>query len=77
MKALTNIFHLFFPNSCVCCEDDLLANEKELCLKCRFELPITHFTELKDNPIEELFFGRLPIVFATALLFYNSVSNKS
>ena len=65
-----NIFYLFFPNYCTYCGVDLVVNERELCLKCRFELPLTHFTELKDNPVEKMFFGRIPLEYATALLFY-------
>jgi len=70
MKFLLDIFYLFFPNTCVCCDSNLSANEKTICLKCRFELPVTHFTALKNNPVEEIFFGRIPVAYATSLLFY-------
>ncbi len=72
MQFFKEIYHLFFPKICLCCSEQLLKNEKTICLKCRFELPTTNFTEEKDNKVEQTFFGRIPLEFATALLFYKT-----
>ena len=72
MQFFKDIFHLFFPNICVCCKEQLLQNEVTLCLKCRFELPITDFTNEIGNKVERGFFGRLPINFATSLFYYKT-----
>jgi len=72
MQFFRDTYHLFFPKICVCCKEQLLQNEAILCLKCRFELPTTDFTEEIDNKVEEAFFGRLPIVFGTSLFYYKT-----
>ncbi len=72
MQFLKDIFYLFFPRICVCCDEQLVKNEVEICLKCRFELPITNFTNETDNKVEQAFYGRVRIEFATSLLFYRT-----
>lgn len=72
MQFLKDTFYLFFPKICVCCDEQLVKNEKEICLKCRFELSTTNFTNEVDNKVEQTFYGRLKIEFATALLFYRT-----
>ncbi len=72
MHFLKDTFHLFFPKVCVCCDEQLVKNEAVVCLKCRFELPVTNFTNEIDNKVEQAFYGRVKIEFATALLFYRT-----
>jgi len=72
VQFLKDVFYLFFPKTCVCCDEQLLKNETEVCLKCRFELPTTNFTDEIDNKVEQTFYGRVKIEFATALLFYRT-----
>jgi len=72
MDFLTDIFHLFYPKTCVCCDEQLVKNEAEICLKCRFELPVTNFTNEINNKVEQTFYGRFSLEFATALLFYRT-----
>ena len=72
MQFLKDTFYLFFPKVCLCCDEQLVKNETEICLKCRFELPITNFTDEPDNKVEQTFYGRVKIEFATALLFYRT-----
>ncbi|QCX39645.1 ComF family protein [Aureibaculum algae] len=72
MRFFRDIYHLFFPKICVCCKEQLLQNEETLCLKCRFELPITDFITEIDNKVEKAFFGRLPIEFGASLFYYKT-----
>ena len=72
MDLLKDIFHLFYPKICVCCDEQLVKNEIEICLKCRFELPVTNFTNEINNKVEQIFYGRFTLEFATALLFYRT-----
>ena len=72
MQFLKDTFYLFFPRTCVCCDEQLVKNEVEICLKCRFELPITNFTDETDNKVAQAFYGRVKIEFATSLLFYRT-----
>ena len=70
MNALKDVIALFFPKTCICCEEQLIKGEFEICLKCRFELPVTNYTDEINNEVEKVFYGRVKIEFATALLFY-------
>ena len=72
MDVLRDIFHLFYPKTCVCCDEQLVKNEVGICLKCRFELPVTNFTNEINNKVEKTFYGRFSLEFATALLFYRT-----
>ncbi|HKJ07327.1 MAG TPA: phosphoribosyltransferase family protein [Flavobacteriaceae bacterium] len=70
MKVLTSIVELFFPTICYCCDSQLTEGEKHICLNCRFDLPTTNFTKLEGNIVEQAFYGRIPIVAATALFYF-------
>jgi competence protein ComFC len=70
MNFFSSIFNIFFPKTCACCEEQLVNNEIEICLKCRFDLPLTNFTNEANNMVEKTFHGRISIEFATALIFY-------
>ncbi|MET2985391.1 ComF family protein [Aureibaculum conchae] len=72
MQFFRDIYHLFFPKVCVCCKEQLLQNELTLCLNCRFELPLTDFTDENDNKVEKTYFGRLPIHFGSSLFYYKT-----
>jgi len=70
MKPIRDIFELFFPKLCLHCEEQLHANEEYICLQCRFELPLSNFSNQKGNNLEKTFYGRTQIEFATSLLLY-------
>lgn len=72
MQFFKDTYHLFFPKVCACCKEQLLQNELTLCLKCRFELPLTNFVDEVGNTVEKAFYGRLPTVFSTSLFFYKT-----
>ena len=59
-KLLHELIHLFYPNVCVVCGNELLPGEEGACLQCLYKLPKTHnFTE-PDNDAEKLMAGRIP-----------------
>lgn len=72
MHLLRDLLYLFYPKTCVCCDEQLVKNKFEICLKCRFELPLTNFTNEINNKIEKTFYGRFNLEFATALIFYRT-----
>ena len=72
MQFLKDVFNLFFPRTCACCDEELVRNEHIVCLKCRFELPLTNFTNEKNNVVEQIFYGRVKIEFATSLFFFRN-----
>lgn len=65
---LKDFANLIFPDLCFACGESLLSYEKFICLHCEYALPKTHFEVLKDNPIEQIFWGRANINAATAFL---------
>ncbi len=72
---LTDLLNLFFPNLCQACGQSLIKNEKIICLSCLFKLPKTNFHIHEDNPISQIFLGRVNINTATSFLFFNKGGN--
>lgn len=68
------ISHLFYPHHCSGCGNDILDHDQLLCLRCLNELPLTHFHNLANNPVEKLFWGRLPVITAFSYLFFTKDS---
>lgn len=69
-----SVLHLLFPHVCSGCGSDLLNEESMLCLHCLAELPETNFHMHANNPIEKIFWGRLPLVSATAQFYFTKES---
>ena len=62
---------LFFPRSCAVCGRALHRHEEVLCTACYYKLPRTGFSLSADNPVKDIFYGRLPLVSATSFLFFS------
>jgi ComF family protein len=63
--------HLFYPHLCTGCGTDLLEKKNLLCYQCIVDLPKTHFENIKDNPVEKLFYGRLNIESAYSEFYFS------
>lgn len=70
MKVLKSLFSLFYPETCLTCENHLVENEFLLCSYCRHQLPETDFCDTPNNAVEKTFEGRVQIEAGTALLYY-------
>lgn len=67
---------LLFPRCCVVCGSPLSRGEECLCTCCNINLPRTGFHLRKDNPVECLFWGRIPgLKRASSFLFYRKGSD--
>jgi ComF family protein len=73
-KFFESFFSLFFPRICLTCQSVLSGNETVLCTSCRASLPETDYHLPGKNPVEELFYGRLKLEKALALLFFDKGS---
>lgn len=75
MVSLKNIFtdamHLFFPHNCQGCGSDLLPKKSILCLRCLSNLPYTGFETIENNPIENIFRGRVDIIAASSTFYFS------
>lgn len=69
-KYFDSFVSLLYPNTCHACANSLLGNEKVLCTACRLALPETGFCKSIENPVSKLFWGRIPVEYATSLLFF-------
>ncbi len=69
-----DFLNLFFPLTCATCGNYLFKGEKVICTSCLFQLPKTNFHFQKENPISEIFMGRVNIDNATAFFTFNKGS---
>ena len=69
-----SFLHLLFPHVCTGCGNDILSEESELCMRCIAAMPETNFEIHPNNPVEKTFWGRLPLVGATAQFYFTKES---
>ncbi|MFL5807926.1 MAG: ComF family protein [Flavisolibacter sp.] len=78
MLLLTEIknalLHLAFPHVCEGCGRDLPDVNQAVCLRCLSSLPSTNFHMFPNNPIEKIFWGRLPVTYATSQFYFTRES---
>lgn len=65
-----DLLNLFYPATCCGCGEALVKGEKHLCLSCIASLPRTNFHDMSDNTIEQRFFGKVKIEYATSFLHF-------
>ena len=63
------LFHLFFPRCCVVCGAPLVEGEEAI------YMPRTNYHKVKDNLVERMFWGKIPLERATSYFFYRKGSN--
>lgn len=68
------LLHLAFPHVCEGCGTDTLDKNHYLCVHCLDALPRTAYPAHEDNPVEQLFWGRLPIEQAAAQYYFTKES---
>lgn len=68
---IKNLIDLFFPPVCSGCHALLLSNEKVICTPCRHHLPQTHHHLQIENEAYKKFYGRIPVLHASAFLYFN------
>lgn len=71
-SALTQ---LFFPHVCAACGTDALDSKQLLCFSCSSNLPITNFNHHTDNPVEKVFWGRIPLFGAASYMYFSKQSS--
>lgn len=68
------LMQLFFPHTCAACGSDVLNEETALCMQCLHQLPVTNFNQHANNPVEKIFWGKLPITAATSYCHFTKQS---
>ncbi len=74
LKAISNLFNLFFPRKCNHCGNNLDKTEAEVCKKCLFEIPKTNFHTDLENPVCKSFWGRVKVEFASSEFYFTQKS---
>lgn len=70
MKGLQHLFNLFYPDTCVCCDQYLLDQEKIICIECRLDLPFIETGNSTYNPLLETLKGKVFVEEGTSFLYY-------
>ncbi|NNL16074.1 MAG: ComF family protein [Flavobacteriaceae bacterium] len=63
-----NLVNIFFPKVCLSCNNGLADNEIYVCTNCRHNLPVTNYHLEKSDQVKKVFYGRVKLENATALL---------
>ena len=63
--------NLFFPPVCAGCHSFLLSNENVICTICRHNIPLTNHHLNPENEAFKKFYGRIPVEYASALLYFH------
>jgi ComF family protein len=71
---LNALLHLLYPQICFGCGTDQIEKSMPLCNECIHDLPLTDFFSINENAVEKIFWGRMPVQNAGALLFFTKDS---
>ena len=66
MTYLDDFISLFYPRLCAGCATSLVRGEEVLCLNCLGDLPRTNYHLYNENPVSQIFEGRVNITLATS-----------
>lgn len=69
-----SVLHLLFPHVCSGCGNDILNKESVLCMRCIDAMPETNFEIHPNNPVEKMYWGRLPLIGGTAQFYFTKES---
>lgn len=67
---LGDFIYLFYPDACEVCHKSLVTGEKTICLKCMADMPFTSYHLDSENPVNQLFWGKVKVEMATALFYF-------
>lgn len=72
---LADFIRLIYPQNCVACGNNLYKHELQICNYCKIHLPKTNFHQSIKNPVEALFYGRVPLKFASSYYTFTKLGN--
>ena len=77
LKILNSLLDILFPKICNGCGGVLTAHEQIICTTCRHQATLAGFHITKADTLKNIFYGRVAIQEATALLkFQKKASHK-
>jgi ComF family protein len=66
MALFDDLISLFYPRLCAGCNTSLVNGEDILCLHCLADLPRTNYHLFPENPVFQIFIGRVNITLASS-----------
>lgn len=70
-----SFLQLLFPRQCAVCGSPMQEGEEAICMRCNMDMPRTNYHCIKDNPVERMFWGKIPLERATSYFFYRKGSD--
>jgi ComF family protein len=70
MSLWRDFISLIYPRNCVACSHSLFKHENHLCTTCYLGLPRSDFHKEKDNELERVFAGRVPLLKACSYYLF-------
>jgi len=70
MLKISDLINFILPRRCVMCNSLLASSERHICTDCLSRLPRTEYHRHDGNPIEQIFWGQVPIERASSFFFY-------
>ena len=73
-RVAHSLSDLLLPRTCVVCGRPLLVDEKNLCIGCLADLPLTYFWNMRHNPMADAFNAQVEAtsyIRAVALFYYS------
>ena len=65
---------VFFPHLCAGCGSNNIGRDEAICLRCITHFPKTNFADQPGNPVEKLFWGRIPVTAACSQFYFTRSS---
>jgi ComF family protein len=72
---LNDFLALIYPRTCVSCGNSLYKHEEQICNFCYLNLPKTNFHKQQRNPVETIFYGRTPLLFASSFYLFTKLGS--
>ena len=70
----SDLLNLIWPTTCQACGERLYKAEEAICTNCLAHLPRTNYHLWAENDFHKLFWGRIPVMYTTALYFFEKES---
>ena len=70
-RLIYSILELFYPSICAACGTSLFRWEHLVCTRCRNFLPHTGYERNEENPLAQLFYGRVRLKAVTSCYFFS------
>ena len=70
-SLLSDFISLIYPRTCAACGNTLYSHEKTICTHCLVHLPKTFFHQDDNNPLFQMFWGKISIEMISSLYFFN------